>query len=110
MSRDVIVYLDRDNKATIGLKVNGKTVEGGIVLKVKIDIPDNAFVGGVSQEVSTDTQYMSLVNNDTAVVLDFSGLPLKVGKHPARVTAYDASSTKGFPWDYVVLDVQNWDI
>lgn len=109
MSKEATIYLDRDNKARVGIRENNKPIEGGIVTKVSIELPDRAFVGGTPQELSTDTEYMSLSNNETEFNLDFTGLPLEAGKHPARVTVYDASTSIGYAWGSIVIDVSNWD-
>lgn len=108
--KNVIVYLDRDNEPKIVFEINNKVVSGGIITKAEIDIPDSSFVDGVKEEISTDTGYMMLLNNETEASLNFFGAPILVGRHYGRITVYDSANPNGLAWDDISIDVRNWEI
>lgn len=108
MRNDIVVYLDRNNDSKFFLYKNKQMVGEGVVTKVAFDLPDNVFEEA-PEEISTDTTYMSLVEQETAVVVNLSGASLKVGKHYAKVTVFDSASPLGIGWGEVILDVRYWD-
>lgn len=108
MSKNITVFLDRNNDAQLTLYKNKGVVEAGVVTKVLFDLPDNVFETTV-EEISTDTPYLTLTEGETVVLVNLAGSNLKVGKHYAKVTVFDSASPLGIGWDEVVLDVRYWD-
>lgn len=103
------VYIDRDNKVTLRLEVDGSTVSSGTVTKVVFWIPGTVTIDGnpITLDSSVNPQ-IAILESGTIVQLDLGGLDLKRGSAKCYLTVYDAINTDGIAWDTITLKFLNW--
>lgn len=100
----VTIYKGRDNPVSLGLKTDGALENITSFTRVTLQ------VGDVTLDSRINTTTFDWTTNGATGQLDLDiGMEndLKVGKHIARLTIYDATYTNGLVWGNFVLNVED---